>query len=75
MGAKTLPKWSQVGSKIEARRYPKQFEAKIQKVPKTQYVSHFWGVGASKLELSWTKNPPKIGTAGHQKQDEILDGF
>ena len=49
-GRQNGAKWA---SKCKARRHPKQLDAKTQKVPKVSYVSHFWGVGASKLELCW----------------------
>ena len=42
----------------------KQFEAKTQKVPKVQYVSHFWGVGAPKLELCWSYVGAMLGYVG-----------
>ena len=69
------------GSQDEAKLVPKccprglrkQLCSKMQKVPKVQYVCHFWGFGASKIDEKSIKNRLKIDEKITQNWSAIFD--
>ena len=71
--------WHQLGSQNPPKMEPtglqkpsKRQTSEIRKTLKNHlFLNLFGGFGVP----SWTKNPPKISPRGHQKQDEILNGF